>query len=289
MSSELFPKTQRTSLRFCTKETETLHSLTPSTTAAMSKVFHDIDPNGDTLLILRNPNVSCASWGPDEAGNDALASSTDEETDATTSAQADTSRTSSCEPKLVDDCVSEEEIHYRVSSRHLTLASERFEHMLAEENWKEGKRNDDDGLYHVFAEDWDSEALLVLLDVLHHRNRRVPRTVSLGMLAKLAVLIDYYSCAEALESFTERWVKHLKETSPIPSCVCRDLLLWMCIAWVLQLGDEFLQTTTVAIRRENEDLPTLGLPIVPCVSKSVFLSEVIMRLIQVKLESKTTV
>jgi hypothetical protein len=30
------------------------------------------------------------------------------------------------------------------------------------------------------------------------------------MLAKIAVWIDLYDCAEALESFTERWIEYLR-------------------------------------------------------------------------------
>lgn len=53
-----------------------------------------------------------------------------------------------------------------------------------------------DGLYHVPAEDWDGEALLCVLQVLHLHNSQVPRTVSLEMLAKIAVLVDFYKCAD---------------------------------------------------------------------------------------------
>jgi hypothetical protein len=234
----------------------------------MVKAIHEIDPNADAVLILKNPNTSFASWSPDEVEENAKASveaSAGGGTNTETSCQAASSATSSCE---------EEEIHYRVSSRHLALVSPIFKSMLLGKNWNEGIRNEIDGLYHVTTEDWDMEALLILLDVLHHRNRRVPRTISLEMLAQLAVLIDYYKCAEALESFTERWVEHLKVISPIPSHVCRDLMLWMCIAWVLRLPDAFVQTTTVAIRREGEELPDLGLPIVSCVGKSAESNEV---------------
>ncbi|KAH8730304.1 hypothetical protein GQ44DRAFT_701142 [Phaeosphaeriaceae sp. PMI808] len=161
----------------------------------------------------------------------------------------------------------DEEICYYVSSRHLTLASPKFERMLAGGRWKEGVRHETDGLYHIDAEDWDKEALLLLLEVLHHRNRRVPRRVSLEMLAKIAVLIDYYNCAEALEAFTEQWIEHLKVDSPVPSHFCRDLMLWMCIAWVLRLPHEFVQATTVAVRRDSDNLSTLGLPVNICVDR----------------------
>jgi hypothetical protein len=49
----------------------------------------------------------------------------------------------------------------------------------------------------------------------------------------------------------------------------------MCVARVLELPDEFAQTTTVAIRREGNELSALGLPIVECVGESAHLSVVL--------------
>jgi hypothetical protein len=42
------------------------------------------------------------------------------------------------------------------------------------------------------------------------------------------------------------------------------------VAWVLELPDEFAQTTTVAIRREGKEFSALGLPIVKCVGESAY-------------------
>ena len=47
------------------------------------------------------------------------------------------------------------------------------------------------------------------------------------------------------------------------------------MAWVLELPDEFAQTTTVAIRREGKGFSALGLPIVKCVGGSAYLSMVL--------------
>lgn len=187
-------------------------------------VVHEIDPNADTVVILVNPNASFAPWSHREVENDATTPA-EGCADMSVFDQATSPAASSCGQYLADHSPWEEEVHYKVSSRHLTLASPRFEGMLSGGRWKEGVRNEVDGLYHVTVEDWDMEALLVLLNILHHRNRRVPRTISLELLAKLVVLIDYYECAEALELFTERWVGDLRVTSPVPSHICRDLLL----------------------------------------------------------------
>ena len=234
-----------------------------------------IDAKADTAIILKNPNASFAVWSLAEV---------DGEVDGDTTAFAhgstanepifgDTDQGASNEVAIVADEASEanstdtegDEIWYYVSRRHLVSASPTLERMLSGTNWKEGVRSEEDNLYHVPAKDWDSEALLCVLQVLHLRNGQVPRTVSLETLAKIVVLIDFYDCAEALESFTERWVEHLRVTAPVPSYFCRDLMLWMCVAWVLRLPQEFVQTTTVAVRRDDRELSTLGLPITICV------------------------
>lgn len=241
----------------------------------MTKFIYKIDAKADTVIILRNPNVSFAPWSLAEVGQDTTAfadestareSSVNESTSGGAEQETLTIATNgSSESKSTD--AEGDEIWYRVSQRHLASASPTFERMISGTTWKEGIRSDDDNLYHVPAEDWDCEALLCVLQVLHLRNSQVPRTVSLEMLAKIAVLIDFYDCAEALEVFTERWIEHLRMFSPVPSHFCRDLMLWMCIAWVLKLPKEFKQTTTVAIRRDEQELPTLGLPITTCVGE----------------------
>jgi hypothetical protein len=161
-----------------------------------------------------------------------------------------------------DECNHDEEIHYHVSAKHLRLASTRFESALSAGNWKEGIPDETDGLYHISAEDWDESAFLILLNALHLRTRQVPRTLSLEMLAKIAVLVDYYGCAEAVELWTEKWIEHLRDSSPIPSTYCRDLILWMCVAWVFRLPNEFAEATAIAMKRSRqEELSTLRLPL----------------------------
>ncbi|KAF2183283.1 hypothetical protein K469DRAFT_710815 [Zopfia rhizophila CBS 207.26] len=97
------------------------------------------------------------------------------------------------------------------------------------------------------------------MNVLHLRNRQDPRKVTLEMLAKIAVLIDYYECSEAVEIFSGMWIDELKNHTPIPRTYCRDLVLWICIAWVFRLPEQFRQVTAVAVKSKYSIL-TLELP-----------------------------
>lgn len=145
--------------------------------------------------------------------------------------------------------------HYLVSSRHLVLASRQIKSRLTKGGWKESQPDESDGKYHLDAYDWDPEALLILLRILHLQFRTVPRTLSLEMLAKMAVLVNYYRCPEAVELFSEMWIKAAKSSSPVPTVYCRDLVLWMLISWVFKLSDIFQQTTKIAIH--GSTIPTI--------------------------------
>ncbi|KAH7122733.1 hypothetical protein B0J11DRAFT_532172 [Dendryphion nanum] len=160
--------------------------------------------------------------------------------------------------KLEDD-----EIHYLVSSRHLMLASPWFRRTLTREEFIEASKDPSDGLYHIPASDWDEEALLILLNVFHVRTRQVPTTVSLEMLAKIAVLVDYYELenAEVMERDIRVWIADVRRSVEFPSSYCRDLMLWICISRVFQMSVEFEKATAMAIKGSEGCIQTLDLPI----------------------------
>jgi hypothetical protein len=56
--------------------------------------------------------------------------------------------------------------------------------------------------------------------------------VDLEMLTKLAVLVDYYACYEAVEIVSDMWVDGLKGT--LPTAYSKDLVRWLFISWVFQ-------------------------------------------------------
>jgi hypothetical protein len=45
------------------------------------------------------------------------------------------------------------------------------------------------------------------------------------MLAKLAILLDYYKCAEVTEIISKTWLNNLREN--LPDTYSRDLILWI--------------------------------------------------------------
>jgi hypothetical protein len=166
----------------------------------------------------------------------------------------------SLEP-YIDD-TPDESIHYHVSSRHLIVASTFYKLAMTQDGWAESHRSEEDKLFHIQAESWDPEAFLILLNIFHLRHRKVPRAVSLEMLAKIAVIVDFYhDCGEAIELFTTMWIDQLRNVIGIPTTYGRDLVLWICIARVFGLGDDFKQATATVVIQSEETLRTLGLPI----------------------------
>jgi len=143
-----------------------------------------------------------------------------------------------------------QEIRLRLSSRHLALASRYFK--AAFERWIDGPP------YLLNAEDWDTEALLILMNIIHGRTWSVPRSVDLEKLAKIAVLVDHYMCYEAVDLFSDIWIKSL---SCPPSECGRDLVLWLLVVSVFPKDSEFKTLTKIIIRESHGRLDTLGLPI----------------------------
>ena len=146
----------------------------------------------------------------------------------------------------------------RVSSRHLTLASPYFSRML-QGPWKEAENVRTSGFVSVDEEDLDVDALVIVMNIVHGRTRSVPRKIDLETLAKIAVIVDKFECAEAVEVFTDMWIAHLKNV--IPSLYSRDTMLWICISWVFRQPNVFQLATSAALKHSTGPVQYLGLPI----------------------------
>ncbi|KAM0500862.1 hypothetical protein ACHAP8_004579 [Fusarium lateritium] len=161
------------------------------------------DPRADTLLILRNPNAShqeeCDAQvdsapeyerlGPGEAG---LGQINKARRDSPMTLENDQSY-----PRGSLDDGSSTQMEFLVSSRHLSLASPVFRAML-ESKFKESQLNEQ-GLYEVQASEWDAEAFVILLDIMHGHHRDVPKRISAEILSHMAIIVDYYSCHEIMD------------------------------------------------------------------------------------------
>ncbi|KAI9713226.1 MAG: hypothetical protein M1820_001212 [Bogoriella megaspora] len=148
----------------------------------------------------------------------------------------------------------------RVCSRHLMLASPYFSRML-KGSLKEGNSIQNTGAVDVEVKDIYADALVILMNIIHGKTRSVPKEVDLDTLAKMAVLVDLYECAEAVEVFSDMWIAHLREA--LPSVYSRDTVLWICISWVFRQRNVFKLATSAALKYSNGPIQSLLLPIPP--------------------------
>ncbi len=109
---------------------------------------HTMDPSGDVILTLVNHR------------NDVEHASTEDG---------------------AKQSMKEETTTFRVSSRHLILASPVFKAALTG-GWKEADTSN--GELQMSVEDWDTEAMTAVLSAIHGHYRRVPTAVTLEMLAQ---------------------------------------------------------------------------------------------------------
>jgi hypothetical protein len=192
---------------------------------------HEIAPKGDAVLVLKNPNAPFAIW------NDQAASASESAED--------------------ESPPSASSIRFLVSSHHLKSASSVFRTALAgpwvESVWTK------DGRHQITTEDWDVEALLVVLNIVHGRNNRVPKAVTLELLCKISVVVDYYHLSEAVQFPGWFWIDGLRAS--VPKTYGRELVLWLCVSWVFQDDTIFRAVTETAIRESSESVSALQLPI----------------------------
>lgn len=211
---------------------------------------YDVDPDGDLKIVLSLSTSPFAQWkGDQELSPDDSNADANDIKDAHLAAEDSLLGSTPCQPI---------ELRLKVSSKHLTLASRRFKKMLGG-NWLEARTVHPDGCRHVNMEYFDPAALKILMDIIHGRTRKVPRSVELELLAKIAVLVDDLECYEEVEVFSELWLGELKHSTP--DDLSRDLVLWILISIVFRQLDLFQRTTRTAIMCGTGPFESLELPI----------------------------
>ncbi|WZH50046.1 uncharacterized protein QYS62_011281 [Fusarium acuminatum] len=215
--------------------------------------MHCIDPDGDTLLILQHSDAPFAVCNTGELWPNALP-----QHQSTKSKEGEISIVSK-EPTDGGDGVSSEPKHtrYKLCSHILRRTCSYFARLMSRK-WQEAE-SEKGFQWTIKATDWDDEAVTILMNILHHRTRVVPRTISLEMLTKIAVLVDYYGCLEAVELWAEIWMAELGSVAS--EYYSRDLLLRLTVAMVFFDNKLFSTLTKYAIRSSRGPIHTLGLPI----------------------------
>ncbi|KAI4915328.1 hypothetical protein J4E85_010453 [Alternaria conjuncta] len=247
---------------------------------SVAPVVHEIDPDADTVIILRSPGDGeyFAWWDDSPFDNldilDQLPFSMkewDTKMSISDDIEVHQSPARAFITKELDWVilnVPEGSVLYLVSSRHLELASPVFKAALSPGTWSEGCKQAD-GRYHITADDWEEEAFLLFMNMLHLRSPQIPKTVSLELMAKLGILIDYYNCASAVEFFTSVWMNKIYGDK-MEGEYCRESILLLWVFYLFGSKDCVALLVEIMTFYCNESkLRTLGLPIPQSLSDEI--------------------
>ncbi|CAG9981897.1 unnamed protein product [Clonostachys byssicola] len=149
------------------------------------------------------------------------------------------------------------EVRLRVSSAHLCLASAVFWKIFRGPFGKSTTPRD--GCYEIRASEWDTEAFLVVLDIIHGHNRNVPRNISLQLLTKISTIVDYYHCQESVDTYIDIWVTQLERY--LPSSYNEEVPVWLCISWVFRQSKILDKMVELAVMQLQDPLVMTGLPL----------------------------
>ncbi|CZR33319.1 uncharacterized protein FPRO_01802 [Fusarium proliferatum ET1] len=92
---------------------------------------------------------------------------------------------------------------FLVSSQTLTTVSPVFKRMLGG-SWKESapavatSPSSSTAIREVSTDGWNPHALITVLNIIHGRHNDVPQKVSVEFFVKVAVIVNYYQCTEAV-------------------------------------------------------------------------------------------
>ncbi|KAK0730269.1 hypothetical protein B0H67DRAFT_652118 [Lasiosphaeris hirsuta] len=206
---------------------------------------HTMDPSGDVIFTLRNPNAPLAIWD-DETPPDQPTKPTESTPPASPIVEPPKGADTVPLQQQDNEDASQEgpPVTFLLSSRHLSLASPIFEAMLTA-GWSESEKTDGH----------------IAMNVLHSHYNQVPKTVTLKTLAKIAVIVDYYDMHEAFQPIAQQWIEALRSKS-LPTSLGHDVTLWILVSWVFGDAVIFRYVTKVAILRSQRDMEVAdGLPI----------------------------
>ncbi|KAE8397272.1 hypothetical protein BDV37DRAFT_277048 [Aspergillus pseudonomiae] len=211
---------------------------------AVRRETHIFDPDGEVNIILQCPEYHFAPWNDHEE---------------LPAEEPPTEEPPAEEPPAEEpEHVKTQVFRIQASAKHLILASPVFQEALTE-GWKEGFHLLEKGAVEITISGWDLDAFLILMNIFHCRPQNLPRDISLELLAKVAILADYYQCQTLVQYFADRWIKSLRVN--LPTTYSRDSMFWVWVSWVFRQSYEFEKCTLLAISQSSNRITNLGLPI----------------------------
>ncbi|KAL2195577.1 hypothetical protein P885DRAFT_79019 [Corynascus similis CBS 632.67] len=149
-------------------------------------------------------------------------------------------------------------LRIKVSSKHLVLASRVFRNKLQFGNTRAARQSD--GRVHLrLAEGFNPSAVSIVINAIHGRGPKVPKTVDLETLTHIALFVDRFQLLDAVEVYADRWISNLERSDP--NTISQDPIPWVYISHVFRQSDTFKTATKLAAAQSSGPIATLGLPI----------------------------
>ncbi|KAI9371073.1 hypothetical protein BJX61DRAFT_544042 [Aspergillus egyptiacus] len=220
---------------------------------------HILDPRGEVILLVRNSNSPFAPWTDEGTIPEASGYSYGHRLDLLELSSNSSSPEETEQDDKEDKEEEDKEIRIQVSARHLTLGSPFFNSMLSN-TWKEGKEFQANGRIELVIDGWDIEALLVVMHIIHAQLDKVPRSLDVELLAKVAAIADYYS-VDAVKFFGRIWMPGCGSAQLVMTKDSRGLLLWVWASYYFKDARGFRDSTVHCLHQHKGPISSLGLPI----------------------------
>lgn len=223
-------------------------------------VNYDLDPDGNTILVLVHPETPSAEKDSTDSAATSSQSSSSMVVHCGQSSESEQNEGAGGLPLSMQSRNYEKaeptSISYRVKGQHLCRVSSHFENLLMGP-WFENTHFEHGGggfkLY-LWEGQWDPNALLILLRVIHHQLSEIPEIIDLTLLWKIVVIADYLNCIDFLADFLQQWgldaLSQYRRNIAFGmdhDTVLKDGLLCTFISWKLRLRGEFRMATRILV------------------------------------------
>ncbi|KAF7176609.1 hypothetical protein CNMCM7691_003101 [Aspergillus felis] len=216
--------------------------------------FYLVDPFGDVVLVLSAQRRAPSQTSPaEEATQTKPVPST---SPASTEANNNAFIKKNAGEKLSDPkdaaaaAVETPQTRFKVSSKHLTLASNYFKDHLKKRISPTSTANEP-GYVEVPMLDSDPGAFLIVMNIIHSQGQQIPKEVDAAMLLKVAAVVRYLDCQEACTFVFGVWMKRLADENKIAFDTWDNCLKWVYISWASNRHSLFTSSTTAAMSRRS--------------------------------------